>query len=619
MTATPIVVDFETGAIRPRPLYPPVPVGVAIKWPGKPGAYLAWGHPERNNCTLEQAVVELRAVWDSGLPVCFHNAKFDLDVAYTHMGMPKLWWQRIHDTMFLLFLKNPHALSFALKKACEELLNIPPEEQAEVRAWLVDHRVVRSNEKDWGAHICEAPGDLVGRYAVGDCERTAELWGMLHPWVVENGMAGAYDRERELLPILLRNEQEGLRVDAFRLLLDVELYHEALQKADRWLRERLGVDGLNIDADEQLAAALEASGVVQQWQMTKTGQRSVAKDALLPSMFTDPRVAQCLGYRNRLATCLNTFMLPWLEQATVSRGRIHTSWNQVRQIGKGASGMAGARTGRLSSAPNFQNLPKNWADKNDGYEHPEFLDVASLPLVRKYILPDSDDEWLAHRDFNQQELRILAHYENDQLADEYRTSAVADMHTFVQRTIEELTGLKLERRAVKVLNFGLVYGMGLGKLAEKMGISEDEARAIKTAQRKAIPGLALLEKGTKDRGKANEPIRTWGGRIYFVEPPKLIDGAVRTFEYKLLNYLIQGSAADCTKRAIINYDRERQNGRFLITVHDEINVSVPKEHLDSEMGILEEAMGTVGFDVPMLSDGKFGPTWADMGKYDDLP
>lgn len=615
---TPIIVDFETGAIRPRPFYPPTPVGVAIKWPGKPGAYLAWGHPTRNNCSLEQGKAELEAAWNSGLPLCFHNAKFDLDVAYS-LGMPSLPWERLHDTMFLLFLRNPHAASFALKKACEELLGLPPEEQAEVRAWLIDHRVVRSNEKDWGAHICDAPGDLVGRYAVGDVERTAELWDLLHPWVVEHGMEAAYARERELLPILLRNEQEGLRVDAWGLLLDVEMYSENLQKTDRWLRERLGVEGLNIDADEQLAAALDASGVVQQWQLTRTGQRSVAKDALLPSMFSDPRVAQCLGYRNRLATCLNTFMVPWLEQASVSGGRIHTSWNQVRQIGRGASGMAGARTGRLSSAPNFQNLPKNWTDKNDGYEHPEFLDVAPLPMVRKYILPDDGDSWFVHRDFNQQELRILAHYENDQLASEYQNSTTADMHTFVQRTIEELTGLKLERRAVKVLNFGLVYGMGLGKLAEKMGISEDEARAIKAAQRKAIPGLARLEAGTKARGRANEPIRTWGGRVYYVEPAKLIDGELRSFEYKLLNYLIQGSAADCTKQAICNYARAGKHGRFLVTVHDEINLSVPKEHLATEMRVLDEAMGSVGFDVPMLSDGKYGPSWAEMQDYDDVP
>ena len=92
---------------------------------------------------------------------------------------------------------------------------------------------------------------------------------------------------------------------------------------------------------------------------------------------------------------------------------------------------------------------------------------------------------------------------------------------------------------------------------------------------------------------------------------------MQTFEYKLLNYLIQGSAADCTKEAIIRYDAVRQESRFLVTVHDEINISAPAKAIKKEMALLREAMQSVEFDVPMLSDGKTGPRWSSLTKFEE--
>ena len=92
----------------------------------------------------------------------------------------------------------------------------------------------------------------------------------------------------------------------------------------------------------------------------------------------------------------------------------------------------------------------------------------------------------------------------------------------------------------------------------------------------------------------------------------MIQGRMCTFEYKLLNYLVQGSAADCTKEAIIRYDEAKQHGRFLVTVHDEINVSASKKYAKSEMAILREAMESIEFGLPMLSDGESGSNWADL-------
>lgn len=611
----PIVLDFETEAIQPRPHYPPKPVGFSIGGPGRKTKYYAFGHPTGNNCTWEEAKAVFAEAWNGPAPLLFHNAKFDTDVAETFFNLPPIDWRRVHDTMFLLFLHDPHASSFALKTAAANLLGLPPSERDELNDWLVSQGIIRKGAKDAGAHICKAPGALVGKYADGDVLRTELLFKHLYPLVLGAGMLPAYDRERELMPILLANEREGIRVDSETLRADCATYNKALSTVEADLRKRLKAPDMNLDSGEDLANALAAAGVVTSFDLTKTGQRSVAKTTLTPDKFNDQNIASLLGYRNRLTTSLRTFMEPWLEVSGFTGGRIHTNWNQVRQIGGGATGMAGARTGRISSNPNFQNLPKNWEDKNDGYAHPKGRKYPALPLPRKYILPDDASQLIGHHDYSQQELRILAHFEDGVLYQAYNETPRLDIHAFVGQRIAEVTGRELEKRAVKVLNFGLVYGMGLGKLAEALGISEADARAIKQAHRAAIPGLMDLERATKRRGSEGGFVATWGGRRYYSEAPKMVDGSLRTFEYKLLNYLIQGSAADCTKQALINYNSVKKEGRMLLTVHDEINISVPKGAVKEEMRLLKDAMESVKFDVLMLTEAKLGANWASLEKY----
>ena len=122
----PVIIDFETEAIQGRPNYPPKPVGFSIMKKGETTSrYYAWGHPTENNCTFEKAREVLRKVWDSKAPLLFHNAKFDVDVAQIHMGMATLPWQRIHDTMFLVYLNlaahpRHHVPCLLVRPPCEE-------------------------------------------------------------------------------------------------------------------------------------------------------------------------------------------------------------------------------------------------------------------------------------------------------------------------------------------------------------------------------------------------------------------------------------------------------------------------------------------------------------------
>lgn len=610
------VLDFETEGIEKRPSYPPIPVGFSLIRPGaRKSRYYAWGHPCENNCSFEEARKALLEVWESGVPILCHNGKFDVDVAETHMKMKPLPWHLLHDTLFLLFLDDPHAPTLSLKPSSERLLGLAPDERDAVKEWvLANVPEAKKKPSTWGAYICRAPGKLVGTYADGDVYRTKDLFELLYVSIWERGMMPAYDRERRLMRILLTNEREGIRADLDSMVRDREMYLKAVETADNWLRKRLKAPDLNIDSDADLAKVLDREGIVTDWVLTATGKKSTAKANMTPDRFNDPKVASVLGYRGRASTCIGTFLDNWIGMAERSGGRIYTNWNQVRQTG--SQGDAGARTGRMSCNPNFMNIPKTFYDKDDGYVHPKHLkSLPELPLMRKYILPDVGGQFL-HRDYNQQELRILAHFENGKLMDAYNADPLLDVHTFMQTQIGEVSGIHLERRAVKVLNFGIVYGMGLGKLALGIHASVEDAKRVKAAQGVAIPGLKALDREIKERGRAGLPIATWGGRQYLVEPPIVMpNGHKQTFEYKLLNYLIQGSAADCTKEAIIRYDDAKKNGRFLVTVHDEINLSAPDKAVKGEMRILREVMQSVEFDVPMISDGKVGDRWGSLSKF----
>jgi DNA polymerase I-like protein with 3'-5' exonuclease and polymerase domains len=583
--------------------------------------YYAWGHATANNCTKAQGKRMLQKAWNSGLPLLFQHGKFDVDVAETHMGMRRLPWDRYHDTLYLLFLENPYAESLSLKPSAERLLGIKPTERDILREWLAANvPEVKRKPSSWGEHIPEAPGTLTGNYANGDVTRTAKLFTKLYKIIVARNMLSAYDRERKLMPILLKNERQGVRVNLRGLEHDYRVYTAALETADNWLRKRLRTKDMNVDSDEEVATALEKCRVVIEWIYTKTGKRSVAKGNLTLDMFRDARVASVFGYRNLLRTCLSMFFEPWLTMARATDGIVFTNWNQVRQS-HDEHNTVGARTGRLSSNPNFQNIPKNWKKAiADGYVFPAFLGVPELPFMRSYFLPDDTDSLWGRRDYNQQELRLLGHYEDGDLMRRYNDDPRLDIHALVQAYIKEIVGLDLPRDPVKILNFADIYGRGLHTLAEKLNVDVATAKKLRRAKNSLLPGIDDLNRALKERGKAGLPIRTWGGREYYVEPEKYSKKyqRVMSFDYKLLNYLIQGSASDITKESIIRYHEHPKCGpttgdaRFLVTVHDENDISARKKAFKKEMLLLRDVMQSVEADVPMLSDGEQGPNWAKL-------
>jgi DNA polymerase-1 len=482
-------------------------------------------------------------------------------------------------------------------------------EQTELHAWILAN-CSGATAKSAGAYISMAPGDLVGKYAIGDVVRTRKLFDLLHARIVQDGMEQAYDRERRLFPIVYRGTQRGIRIDRDTLSHHEYVYTQCLSIAEGRLVDALGGNPDVLERDSLLCDALDKIGAVKEWTLTATGKRSMAKGNL---KISDPKIKMLMDYRGALSTCLQTFMRPWLEFSKAD-GRLHPNWNQVKQYREGGNiyDKKGTQTGRLSSdSPNFQNVPAEFTYK-DGTKLAVPNGLHPLPTMRSYCLPELGHVWLK-RDFSSQEIRILAHFEDGSLCEAYRANVDLDPHQMAMEIIHQMIGRLYARKSVKITGFSIIYGTGANGLSIQLECPYIEAKTLKDAYLDAMPGVRDLMQDVQRRGRNGQPVRTWGGRIYYAEPPKIMDGQLRDFAYKLLNYLIQGSAADQTKQSLIDWDDNRgERDIFLATVHDEINISAPKGLHKVSMTILKNAMELDRFDVPFASEGFVGENWFDL-------
>jgi DNA polymerase-1 len=573
--------DFETVAIEGNPLInPPRPVGLAVEDSKGNTDYIT---------DLQEMENAVRLAISKG-PVLFHHAPFDLSVAERHLGVPMPHWSVIHDTLYLMFLLDPYATSLSLKPSAERYLNEPPEEQNALHDWIVAN-VSGATRKNAGAFISRAPIELVRPYAIGDVTRTRRLFD----YALERVPLAPYDRERELMPILIEGTRRGIRIDQELLSIDALVYDTALSQCADQIYAKLGSE-FNIGSGTQLAEMLDRAGMIAEWQYTPTGRKSTAKRFLL-SAIKDPSLADLIAYHSSLSTCLSTFINPWLDLSQTD-GRVHPEWNQVRDTDRQSKG---TKTGRLSSShPNFQNVPNE-------FEQVVPAGLPPLPLMRRYCLPEEGHLWIK-RDFSSQEVRWLAHFEDGTLLQEYIKNPGLDPHSTAQTVMRETTGKTFVRKHVKITAFTTIYGGGVPKLAEQMGVEVAHAFEVREAYLAAFPGVRKLQQAVSRRGKSGQGVMTWGGRLYFTEPHPQFD-----FSYKLLNYLIQGSSADQTKQAIIDWNNQRgPDAMFLATVHDEINISAPADYAHVHAGDLQRVMDQSVCDCPMRSEGFIGPNWYDL-------
>ena len=619
------IVDFETEGIEDRPEYPPAPVSCGI-WADGKYVWLCWGHPTGNNCTKAEARRVLKKYWKK-YRCCFHNSAFDIDVGDTHLGLgipPEF-----DDTEFLAFLHNPREVSLALKKLAVVHLGMNPDEQDELREWIIENYMKPNGLKklsEWGAYICEAPGKLVGKYCKGDLIRTMKLFRLFLPYVVKCGMREAYERELALVRIKLKMERHGVNTAHNRIKKDLPKFRAAHEDAHKLIYKKLGITPayeadcpkgfFNMDSGNQLADALENAGMVDEWYMTdpsKThpeGQRSTSGDNLR-AVIKDKSFLKTWEIYATLSTYLNTFLQPWHDIGARKDGFIFPTFNQVRtERDHGNFKGKGTKTGRPSvSNPNFNNLPANIEKSKhkkllkEVYKYLRKYDLDFVGL-RDYITP-SPGNWLIGRDYRQQEMRVMAHYEDGALLQSYLENPGLDIHDAVILLIRDLIGVTLERSFIKEIAFSIMYGVGLDALAERLDITYNEARDIKAAYIKVLPGLGKLNKGLKALEHSEMPLFTIGGRQYYTEEAKVINKRLRNYGYKNLNLLIQGGSADITKEAMLIFDSLDPAGNLILQVYDEMVVDTPdhKEDMPKLRFALESSFNDL-LDLPMPTDGE---------------
>ena len=581
-----VALDFETEAIEGH--RPPRPVGLAVAHSLKSGSYYGWGHPGSNNSTRADAKRRLRAVGDGSHDLWFFNAGFDVPVA-RHLGVA-LPWERVRDAQILAFLGNPMARSRSLKGLCESELGVAPAERDALYAYIKAHvpEARRLGHKALGAYISQAPCSQVAPYAsvdVLDVLRLREHWRSY-------ARGPAWEREHAMLPILARMRQVGIPLDRRGLVRDAARYEGWLVRCEDWLQKRLGIRELK---PSLVVEACESLGIADAWYDTPTGGDSLAKEHLVKLVaeghFHDPAFVQVWAYRAYLAWTLRTFARPWL---ATGLDAVHPTWNGVL----GDEG--GAVTGRLSSRPNVQNLPKRIPQ----FDVPADLGVGPLPNMRAYFKAPAGYTFVGI-DISQQELRVLGHFVPS-IGDWYRSDPRFDLHTRVRELIASVAHIDMPRDQVKIVSFCRIYGGGANAISEQAGITMERASEFRDAHRDALPGI---QRWDDDVLHKSDTYATVGGRTYKSAPGKA---------YRDKNYAIQGSSADQLKTILVELEpaARSMHGWVPLTAHDEILTCVPTERASEMRSTLTELVESTGvgkrnamFDVPMLGETYQGKRW----------
>lgn len=478
----------------------------------------------------------------------------------------------------------------------------------------VEALIAQSYKKDVWANALVIWADPVGRemmkkYNLQDCIATFNLFKAQEKLI--EPLHNVYEMECKLVPILLDMKKRGIRVDEKRM---AELAAKVQEKADeqeRKLIDMYGVTGEMISSGKKLGARLNEMGIHSPIR-TATGTESWAEGALV--RIHHPVIPMIQEYKN-YDSILNKYLRGSLSR-TIINGRIHCTFLPMLRDKESGIGGGGTVTGRFScKAPNLQQIPA----RNKGHGQDFSQDMRSL------FLPE-EGKMIAALDYSQIEAVLLGHYAQGQQATWFREQlkAGADLHNIVMG----MTGITY-RPVVKTFNYGCIYGMGwktameknytlFEKLAAEEGLDiETFTKDIYYNYHKKFPVIKDTMEWCQNIAKAQGYIDTMGGRRQHKPKPAYdpATGKINDFIYKMLNKLIQGTAADILKTALINaYEAGIYDVLDLhLLVHDEQVVSVPftKEGCEATVE-LQQTMANVYKDrllVPIKAECELGPNW----------
>ena len=439
----------------------------------------------------------------------------------------------------------------------------------------------------------DVPPAKVCDYACEDADVTLKLKNILEKEIRQERLEELfYNIEMPLVPVLAYMERNGARIDTAALKETSTLFGKRLADIEEEIYNLAG-EPFNIASPRQVGDILFGKlKIVDKPKKTKTGQYVTSEDVLAQLQNRHPIVKNILQHRG-LKKLLSTYIDALPSLVNPRSGKIHTSYNQTVTA-----------TGRLSSSnPNLQNIPIR---DEDGKE------------VRKAFVPDDGCLFLS-ADYSQIELRIMAHLSGDKnMIEDFRSGY--DIHAataakIYKKPIEEVT--KDERRKAKTANFGIIYGISVFGLAERMNVDRREAKELIDNYFETYKGVYDYIEKSKQEAKANGYVETIFHRKRYLPDINSHNAVVRGYaERNAVNAPIQGSAADIIKVAMIKIYRrmkaENMRSTMILQVHDELNFNiVPSERDAMQKLVLEEMQNAFAMSVPLVADYGWGNNWLE--------
>lgn len=550
--------------------------------------------------------------------VTAHNAKFDWHFCRKHgIILPE---DRVYCTMIRAALIDEHRLTYDLDSLGKDCVGVGKDTNMyEELAEMFGGKPTKQAQID---NLKRAPVEIAARYAKQDTRTGLKLWHWQEAKINEQNLGRVHDLERRLLPVIVRMEEGGVRVDvdrAERAVADIDSRSKGLQK------ELDGLAGFPVNPNPSGSIKklfdprrVKSADGGEHWE-TVDGTALETTDGGAPCLDADalrrikhPAAPMILNLR-KLLKARDTFLKGHI-LSNHHDGYIHANINQTK-----AEGDVGTGTGRLSiNAPALQQIPKR--------------DKEMAAIVRAIFVPDHGHEWVCN-DWAQMDFRIFSHYLKDPaILEMYRDNPDTDFHSLAA----DMTGLPRSPRFAgdpnaKQINLGLVFGMGQGRLAEEMGLPYTvepngrggtylkpgpEAEAVFHQYHSSIPGIKdLLSDASSVARSRGHVLSIMGRRIRF---PRGM------FVHKAGGLIFQGTAADCLKLKLVELDDFIQSEgsgdiRLLLNVHDEFDHSIEpgREDLRKEVNRIVTAFGpedAIRLRVPVRTDQGRGPDWWEASK-----
>lgn len=435
--------------------------------------------------------------------------------------------------------------------------------------------------------------EQIYEYAAEDADITLQLKNKLEPELKKYGAEDLfYNIEMPLMPVLAEMEMNGVRIDTDSLKETSGVLTSRMKEIESRIYELAGME-FNIASPKQVGEVLfDKLKIVEKAKKTKTGQYVTNEEVLQSLKHKHEIVADILEHRG-LKKLLGTYVDALPKLINPRTGHIHTSFNQTVTA-----------TGRLSSSdPNLQNIPVRGEDGKE---------------IRKAFIPEPGCEFFS-ADYSQIELRVMAHLSGDEnMIEAFREGY--DIHAATAAKIykEDINDVSRDQRTkAKRANFGIIYGITVFGLAERLEISRDEAKQLISGYFETFPKVKEYMDKSIQRARAMGYAETLFHRRRYLADINSHNATVRGFaERNAINAPIQGTAADIIKVAMIRIHRrfkaEGIQSKMILQVHDELNFSVlPEEHEKVERIVMEEMQNAFEMQVPLVADSGWGKNWLE--------